>query len=150
MSNKGLTYGIKLLSLRNYFKSELYSKIKSKFDDKTAVEAVETLEDMGYINDEVTVKSYIRQKLSSGYGPYYISNKLYEKGYPKDISFIENTAYEENIDMAEYIKKYSMRYVVENSQDSFRDYVKCINFLKNRGYALDLIRQTIKQEDFEK
>lgn len=134
--------------MRNHFREELYNKVKNKFDEKTAVEVTATLEEMGYLNDEVTVESYIRQKLLSGYGPYYISNKLYEKGCQKDISFIEDVAYKENIEMSEYIKRYVQRYVKENSSDPYKDYVKCLNFLKNKGYSLTLIRENVRKEDF--
>lgn len=55
----------------------------------------------------------------------------------------------ENIDMTEYIIKYSKRYIKKGSDDPYKDYVKCINFLKNKGYSPSAVMQIIKKEDFE-
>ena len=107
------------------------------------------MEQAGFIDDERTAYNYIRAKLKSGYGPYYISNKLYLKGCHKDISYIEEVAEKENINMEEYILKYSRRYIKKESGDPYKDYIKCMNFLKNKGYAPSVVMQIIKKEDFE-
>ena len=149
MASTGISYAYKLLGMRDYFKDELYEKIEKKFGKQEAEKAVLEMEQAGYIDDERTACNYIRVKLKSGYGPYYISNKLYLKGCNKDISFIEDVAYKENIDMTEYIIKYSKRYIKKDSDDPYKDYVKCINFLKNKGYSPSFVMQIIKKEDFE-
>ena len=51
--------------------------------------------------------------------------------------------------MTEYIIKYSKRYIKKGSDDPYKDYVKCINFLKNKGYSPSAVMQIIKKEDFE-
>lgn len=149
MASTGISYAYKLLSMRDYFKNELYEKIEKKFGKLEAEKAVLEMEQAGYLDDERTACNYIRAKLKSGYGPYYISNKLYLKGCNKDISFIEDVADKENIDMTEYIIKYSKRYIKKGSDDPYKDYVKCINFLKNKGYSPSVVMQIIKKEDFE-
>ena len=50
--------------------------------------------------------------------------------------------------MASYILKYSSRYKKENSRDPYKDYIKCVNFLRNKGYAQSVIMNIIKKEDF--
>ncbi len=149
MASSSLSYGYKLLSIRDYFKKELYDKIAKKFGDYEAEKVVLEFEKMGYINDEKTSYNFIRSRLKSGYGPYYISNKLYQAGCIKDISYIEEVAEKEDIDLAGIIKKYSKRYIKENSDDPYKDYIKCMNFLKNKGYAPAFIMTIIKKEDFE-
>ncbi len=58
-------------------------------------------------------------------------------------------AEKENINMEEYILKYSKRYIKKESDDPYKDYIKCLNFLKNKGYAPNVVMQIIKKEDFE-
>ncbi len=149
MSSIGLSYAYKLLSMRDYFKNELYDKIEKKCGRIEAEKAIAEVVYAGYVDDERTAYNYIRAKLKAGYGPYYISNKLYLKGYNADISYIEEVSEKENIDMQEFILKYSRRYIKKESDDPYKDYIKCINFLKNKGYAPSVIMQIIKKEDFE-
>lgn len=145
----GLKYAYKLLSIRDYFKNELYSKIENKFGNEEAENTISEIEKLGYIDDEKVAYNYTRAKLQAGYGPYYITNKLYLKGCFKDISYIENVAEKEKIDMAEYIIKFSKRYIIEKSKDSYKCYIKCINFLKNRGYSPSMVMDIINKEDFK-
>ena len=90
MADKSISYAYKLLGMKDYFKSELYEKVKNKFGEDSAEKAVEYMVLNGYIDDKKTAYNYARSKLSAGYGPYYITNKLYLKGYEADISFIED------------------------------------------------------------
>ena len=149
MASIGLSYAYKLLSIRDYFKNELYDKIEKKCGSLEAEKAVAEMEQAGFIDDERTAYNYIRAKLKSGYGPYYIYNKLYLKGCNKEISDIEEVAEKENINMEEYILKYSKRYIKKESDNPYKDYIKWLNFLKNKGYAPSVVMQIIKKEDFE-
>ena len=148
MADKSISYAYKLLGIRDYFRNELYEKVKSKFGHEQAVIAVDYMASHGYVDDEKTAYNYARNKLSAGYGPYYISNKLYLKGCEMDVSSIEAICEKENISMEEHILKYSKRYNKKNSDDPYKDYIKCLNFLKNKGYSPALVMQIIKKEDF--
>ena len=148
MADKSISYAYKLLGIRDYFKNELYEKVKSKFGHEQAVIAVDYMATHGYVDDEKTAYNYARSKLSAGYGPYYISNKLYLKGCEMDVSSIEKICEKENISMEEHILRYSIRYIKKNSDDPYKDYIKCLNFLKNKGYSPALVMQIIKKEDF--
>lgn len=148
MADKSISYAYKLLGIRDYFKNELYEKIKSKFGHEQAEIAVGYMASHGYVDDERTAYNYARSKLSAGYGPYYISSKLYLKGCEMDVSSIETICEKENISMEEHILKYSKRYIKKNSDDPYKDYIKCLNFLKNKGYSPALVMQIIKKEDF--
>lgn len=148
MADKSISYAYKLLGIRDYFKNELYEKVKSKFGHEQAVIAVDYMASHGYVDDEKTAYNYARSKLSAGYGPYYISSKLYLKGCEMDVSSIEAICEKENISMEEHILKYSKRYIKKNSDDPYKDYIKCLNFLKNKGYSPALVMQIIKKEDF--
>ncbi len=149
MASNSISYAYKLLSMRDYFKQELFEKIEKKYGIVEAEKVIAEMENMGYINDENTAYNYIRNKLKSGYGPYYISNKLYSAGCRKEISFIESVASREEIDITEIIKQYSKRYIKKNSENPYKDYIKCITFLKNKGFSQSLIMTIIKKEDFE-
>lgn len=150
MADIGFSYAIKLLSVRDYFTEELRKKIIKKIgSNELADETIYKLKEMGYLDDDKVAYNYTRYKLSSGYGPYYIANKLYELGCQKDISYIESVADAEGIDLESFIIKYSKKYKTKNSEDSFKNYVKCVNFLKNKGYPTDLIMNTLDEGDFE-
>ena len=69
MASIGLSYAYKLLSMRDYFKNELYLKIEKKCGSLEAEKAVAEMEQAGFIDDERTAYNYIRAKLKSGYGP---------------------------------------------------------------------------------
>lgn len=148
MADKAVSYAYKLLGIRDYFRNELYEKVKSRFGESEAERAVEYMVHNGYIDDKKTAYNYARNKLASGYGPYYISSKLYLKGYEMDISSIEKICEKENISMEEHILKYEKRYIKKSSDDPYKDYIKCLNFLKNKGYSPALAMQIIKKEDF--
>lgn len=151
MDKKHITYTIKLLSIKDYFEKELFIKVAKKFDEKSAKDAINIAKNYGYIDDERVAKNYIRSRLISGYGPYYICHKLYEKGYNTTVDYIENIAVKENINMEKYILKIVATYKNKKSDDYYKLYSKCMNYLINsRGYSIDLCKKLIDVGDFEK
>ena len=148
--NKHISYAIKLLSVRDYFEEELFFKISKKFNNEKAKDAIETVKRYGYINDKKVAKNYIRIKLLSGYGPYYICNKLYAKGYNIDVDSVIAYAKEENIDMELYIKKIVTNYKNKKYNEPYEIWAKCMNYLVNRGYPTGLCKKLVKIGDFEK
>lgn len=148
MTAKPYSYGLKLLGIRDYFSHELRKKIAAKFgDDEADIAAAELLR-RGFLDDERAAYNYARSKLLSGYGPYYIKAKLYEKGYMADTEYIDEIARKENIDTAGLIIKISERYKGRKG-DAYKKYLKCASYLSGRGYSRELITDTIKKEDFE-
>lgn len=151
MSGKdALSYALKLLGIRDYFTEELRFKTARKFGEDEADKAVEALKGYGYLDDERAAANYIRLKLLSGYGPYYISGKLYERGCSVSAGDIIKKAGEEGIDLEEKIKSLAGRYMAGENPDPYKAWLKCMAFLRGRGYPGWLCDKTVKKGDFER
>lgn len=144
-SKEAISYGLKLLGIRDYFKAELFIKVAAKYGEAAAKEAVSALEEWRYLNDERVADNFIRMKLLSGYGPYYISGKLYEKGYSLSSQDIMNKAEACGIDIEEQIEKLAERHSIKESGDLYRDRAKRMRFLMNRGYPSWLCDKILKK-----
>ena len=149
-SKSALSYALKLLGVRDYFKNELFSKTAAKFGEIEASMAIEAIESYGWLNDEKTADNYIRIKLLSGYGPYYISGKLYEKGFSLSADEIIKKAEGAEIDLEAQIEKLAARYKGKSTGDLYKDRAKCMRFLMNRGYPLQLCDKILTKGDFFK
>ncbi len=146
---KHISYTLKLLSLRDYFEKELFFKVSKKFNEKSAKEAIKLAKKYGYIDDDRVANNYIRIKLLSAYGPYYICSKLYEKGYEITVDKVLDIAKTENINIEEYILKLASNYKNKKSQDPYKMWVKCMTYVTNRGYPIGLCKKLIDIGDFE-
>ena len=146
-----LKYCFRLLSRRDYLTSEIIDKVTKKFSYKESLAVVEKLTDLKYLDDEKVVRNYVSYKLRSGYGRYYISNKLFERGV-KNISsdFIDTVAYEDGIDVLDKINSFKLKFVDKNVEDREKLYIRTLNYLKNRGYHISDIVKIVKREDFLK
>ena len=145
-----LSYCLKLLGLRDYFKEELLFKATVKYGESEAIKAVKAIEGYGYLNDERAADNYIRSRLLSGYGPYYISGKLYEKGYGLSVEEIIKRAEAHQIDIEEQIRKLAEKHSFKKSGNAYEDWAKCMRFFINRGYPRQLCDRILKKEDFER
>lgn len=136
------SYGLWLLSRRDYTTYELTQKMKTyQPDEKIIEEIVNKLVNLGYVNDERRatniVNAYIKKESS-----YKIKRRLSEKGLSKDL--IEEVIQEcvdedtEN-EMASkmLIKKFKV-FDKENKK-------KYCSYLAGRGYPWDVISKAIEQ-----
>ena len=147
-----LEKGIFLISLKDRTKKEIRLKLEEKFRNKSAIlQAIEKLEELGYLNDLNYAISYIESKT---YGKNRISYNLFQKGI--DRSTVEK-AYltldegkEENIDdvkLEKLIDKNSRKINSSNSQDEkkLKEEQKLIQYLARQGFSLDKIFKKLKE-----
>ena len=147
-----LEKGIFLISLKDRTKKEVRLKLEDKFWNKNAVlQAIEKLEEFGYLNDLNYAISYIESKT---YGKNRISYNLFQKGI--DRSTVEK-AYltldeekEENIDdvkLEKLIDKNSRKINSSNSRDEkkLKEEQKLIQYLARQGFSLDKIFKKLKE-----
>ena len=147
--NEGLKYALKILGVKDYFTAEIRNKVESRFGAEDAETTIKKLLEYGYLNDERVAKSYISYKLRSGYGVYYIKNKLFQRGYDADIAEIEQVCFSEGINVEELIEKLAEKY--KNLKgDADKNFLKCVTFLINRGYPSDFCFKILKKGDFKK
>lgn len=147
-----LEKGIFLISLKDRTKKEIRLKLEEKFRNKSAIlQAIEKLEELGYLNDLNYAISYIESKT---YGKNRISYNLFQKGI--DRSTVEK-AYltldeekEENIDdvkLEKLIDKNSRKINSSNSRDEkkLKEEQKLIQYLARQGFSLDKIFKKLKE-----
>lgn len=144
-----LKYALKILGIKNYFIAEIKEKLTDRFSSEEADETILKLNEYGYLNDEQTAKSYISYKLRSGYGAYYIKEKLYRRGYEISTESVKTLAETEEIVLEEQIKKLAEKYKGKNG-DPQKNYMRCISFLAGRGFPTGLCFKILKKGDFEK
>ena len=147
-----LEKGIFLISLKDRTKKEIRLKLEEKFRNKSAIlQAIEKLEELGYLNDLNYAISYIESKT---YGKNRISYNLFQKGI--DRSTVEK-AYltldegkKENIDdvkLEKLIDKNSSKINSSNSRDEkkLKEEQKLIQYLARQGFSLDKIFKKLKE-----
>lgn len=147
-----LEKGIFLISLKDRTKKEVRLKLEEKFRNKSAIlQAIEKLEELGYLNDLNYAISYIEGRT---YGKNRISYNLFQKGI--DRSTVEK-AYltldeekEENIDdvkLEKLIDKNSSKINSSNSRDEkkLKEEQKLIQYLARQGFSLDKIFKKLKE-----
>lgn len=139
--------------MKDYFISELTSKLTLRFSDDCVSNAINYMQEKGYLDDEKLAYRYALSKLNQGYGALYILSKLQVKGVCKDEAFIASIIESEDINFNEYVKKTVERCIkryekreLENKE--YRAYLAAINHLLGRGFVLDDIKQWVDLSAF--
>ena len=153
-----LEKGIFLISLKDRTKKEIRLKLEEKFRNKSAIlQAIEKLEELGYLNDLNYAISYIEGRT---YGKNRISYNLFQKGIDK--ATVEK-AYltldeekEDNVDdikVEKLIKKNSKKININNEREEkkIKEEQKLIQYLARQGFSLDKIFKKLKEykENYE-
>ena len=153
-----LEKGIFLISLKDRTKKEVRLKLEEKFRNKSAIlQAIEKLEELGYLNDLNYAISYIEGRT---YGKNRISYNLFQKGIDK--ATVEK-AYltldeekEDNVDdtkLEKLIEKNSKKININNEREEkkVKEEQKLIQYLARQGFSLDKIFKKLKEykENYE-
>lgn len=153
-----LEKGIFLISLKDRTKKEIRLKLEEKFRNKSAIlQAIEKLEELGYLNDLNYAISYIEGRT---YGKNRISYNLFQKGIDK--ATVEK-AYltldeekEDNVDdikLEKLIEKNSKKININNEREEkkIKEEQKLIQYLARQGFSLDKIFKKLKEykENYE-
>lgn len=139
--------------MKDYFSKELQDKLSARFEDEAVANALNYMQERGYIDDEKLSYRYALSKLNNGYGTYYILNKLKEKQIEKDEAFIEEIKDAEKVDSIEYfnksIAKSIKRYETKDIENrDYKAFISCINHLKGRGFLTSEIMQNVSLSAF--
>lgn len=98
---KALNYSLYVIAKYYKTKKELAKKLREKeYNSETIERVINKLEELGYINDEIYVESYIRSKQGSNQtiNKKTIYNKLLQKGIDREL--VQNSL--ENAEIDEY------------------------------------------------
>ena len=133
-----LEKGIFLISLKDRTKKEIRLKLEEKFRNKSAIlQAIEKLEELGYLNDLNYAISYIEGRT---YGKNRISYNLFQKGIDKvtvEKAYLTlDEEKEENVDdtkLEKLIEKNSKKININNEREEkkikLRHHLKKLNLM---------------------
>lgn len=153
-----LEKGIFLISLKDRTKKEIRLKLEEKFRNKSAIlQAIEKLEELGYLNDLNYAISYIEGRT---YGKNRISYNLFQKGIDKvtvEKAYLTlDEEKEDNVDdtkLEKLIKKNSKKININNEREEkkVKEEQKFIQYLARQGFSLDKIFKKLKEykENYE-
>ena len=153
-----LEKGIFLISLKDRTKKEIQLKLEEKFRNKSAIlQAIEKLEELGYLNDLNYAISYIEGRT---YGKNRISYNLFQKGIDKvtvEKAYLTlDEEKEENVDdtkLEKLIEKNSKKININNEREEkkVKEEQKLIQYLARQGFSLDKIFKKLKEykENYE-
>ena len=141
---------VELLSRRDHSRKELFDKLKLKGYGEYAFQAIEKLEEYGYIDDGRFAASFAQELIRlKSYGRKRVEQELYRKGIDRDIicrviSECEFPAEK----LSELIERKYYRYLSDEKGIN-----KTVNALLRLGYSYSEIRDAIKyitdREEFE-
>ena len=147
-----LEKGIFLISLKDRTKKEVRLKLEEKYKNKAAVlQAIEKLEELGYLNDLNYAMSYIESKT---YGKNRVSYNLFQKGVRKDIvekAYLaldeEKEENVEDVKLEKLIEKKGKKVNINNERDEkkIKEEQKLIQYLARQGFSLDKIFKKLKE-----
>ena len=153
-----LEKGIFLISLKDRTKKEIRLKLEEKFRNKSAIlQAIEKLEELGYLNDLNYAISYIEGRT---YGKNRISYNLFQKGIDKvtvEKAYLTlDEEKEDNVDdtkLEKLIEKNSKKININNESEEkkIKEEQKLIQYLARQGFSLDKIFKKLKEykENYE-
>ena len=153
-----LEKGIFLISLKDRTKKEIRLKLEEKFRNKSAIlQAIEKLEELGYLNDLNYAISYIEGRT---YGKNRISYNLFQKGIDKvtvEKAYLTlDEEKEDNVDdtkLEKLIEKNSKKININNEKEEkkIKEEQKLIQYLARQGFSLDKIFKKLKEykENYE-
>ena len=153
-----LEKGIFLISLKDRTKKEIRLKLEEKFRNKSAIlQAIEKLEELGYLNDMNYAISYIEGRT---YGKNRISYNLFQKGIDKvtvEKAYLTlDEEKEDNVDdikLEKLIEKNSKKINISNEREEkkVKEEQKFIQYLARQGFSLDKIFKKLKEykENYE-
>ena len=153
-----LEKGIFLISLKDRTKKEIRLKLQEKFRNKSAIlQAIEKLEELGYLNDLNYAISYIEGRT---YGKNRISYNLFQKGIDKvtvEKAYLTlDEEKEDNVDdikLEKLIEKNSKKININNEREEkkVKEEQKFIQYLARQGFSLDKIFKKLKEykENYE-
>lgn len=143
-SRRAFNKAADLLSRRDHSRGELLIKLRRKGFAKGAEEALEKLEEYGYIDDERFARNYASELFRvKHFGKRRISQELYKKGISREIADAVTDELDfESGNLAELIEKKYYRCL-----DSEKGIKKTVNALLRMGYSYGEIKASL--ESFE-
>lgn len=129
-----------LLARREYSFFELNNKLVQRFDETIVSECLQRLADENLQSDQRFTENYTRSLVNKGKGPFYIRQKLQNKGIAEPMIESELASYK-NDWFAIASDLYSRKYTAQTFD--LNEKAKRYRFLKSRGFSADVIKTLI-------
>ena len=134
-----------MLSRREHSAFEIRDKLlKRDFEESEIEQAINELQQGGWLSDERFAEAYIRMRQIKGFGPIRIAMELNERGVKESIvdtyMCTDNDSWQQTLKQ-QYLKKYKNRPI-----EDYSDKAKRIRFLQYRGFALEAIYEVFKNK----
>lgn len=135
---------VALLSRREYCRQEMVEKLISKGARREHAESVvEQLSSSSLISEERFSKALIRVRVRQGYGPVRIKYELTQRGVADDLA--TTCLAEWNDSWTQQLSRVIERKYGDRPANSFNEWAKRANFLKNRGFTTDQIHENLEK-----
>lgn len=146
--NQCFDAALKLLGRQNYFTKILKHKLRQKGYSEEAIDySISKLQEMGYVNDDSLVASYIKDKKRfSQKGSVYISQMLWSKGLaPNQINqaLEEYYSFEEETENCRAVAIKKLESYKKKETDPYKLKGKLYSFLMQRGFKSAVIETVI-------
>ena len=141
-SDRASHTAVRLLSRREHSTLELRRKLQIRgFDSDGINEVIEQLNHDGLLSDERFTESYVRMRMSKGYGPMRIRAELQERGVADDLiaRYLVNDEefwFEQALDARE--KKFGT-----GKPGDIKNYNRQARFLQQRGFNTGIVRKIL-------
>lgn len=112
-------------------------------DSELAAAVVEQLSDSGLISEERFARELIRVRVRQGYGPVKIEYDLKNRGVAE--SLVTTCLNETNTNWCDELERVIDRKYKQRPIESFADWAKRANFLRNRGFTAEQIERTLER-----
>lgn len=141
-------YSLKLITIKDRTKKEIYEKLKQKgYDESTITQEISFLEEYGYINDSNYAQKFINDCVNiKKWGEKRIYSELIKKGINREIiDDLLNVDNEEEILMSEFKKRFK-----NSDLSNINERRRIFGFFMRRGFKSSAIQYVLnKNSAFE-
>ena len=142
-----ITAAMRLLAGRDHSRHELAAKLARRLGSSPLIEgALDELEDLGYLDDDRFVSSFIDQRCRKGFGPLRILADLRAKGLAPDR--VEQLLEEADIDWSSRLIEVAEHKFGGAVASGRADMARRGRFLEQRGFPTSLIRRYLDRGVF--
>lgn len=139
MNEKVLLKVLKYISIKPRTQKEIQNYLnRFELSSKEIEEIIDYLKRNKYLDESFLKESYIRSKVSKGFGRKYIRFKLYLRG-------IEVEDNEIDFDPDKVVQIVKRKYSKDLEEDKYKAKRKIFNFLSYRGFSKKEILEVIKK-----
>lgn len=137
-------YTFACLAARSYPSHELEKKLADKLVSEVTIQRViHECKELGYVDDQQWVESFIRQKISKKYGPKLIFQKLLAKGFDSHFAREQIASFQNSEMQKESVHHLLTTKYKHRDLQCRRERQKVIQALLRKGFPFSIIQEVI-------